>query len=73
MKLTSKEARNILEIERKTAKNDRWIEHCICVGDTAGRIAQALKEKGYDVDIDKTLLDIYMILANTMANHMDMG
>ena len=47
MKLTSKEARNILEIERKTAKNDRWIEHCICVGDTAGRIAQALKEKGY--------------------------
>ena len=55
MKLTSKEARNILEIERKTAKNDRWIEHCICVGDTAGRIAQALKEKGYDVDIDKTI------------------
>lgn len=44
MKLTSKEARNILEIERKTSKNDRWIEHCICVGDTAGRIAQALKD-----------------------------
>ena len=55
MKLTSKEARNILEIERKTAKNDRWIEHCICVGDTAGIIAQASKEKGYDVDIDKTI------------------
>lgn len=55
MKLTSKEARNLLEIERKTAKNDRWIEHCICVGDTAGRIAQALNEKGYDVDIDKTI------------------
>ena len=30
------------------------IDHCICVGDTAGRIAQALKEKGYDVDVDKT-------------------
>ena len=45
MKLTSKEARNLLEIERKTAKNDRWIEHCICVGNTAGRIAQALNEK----------------------------
>ena len=55
MKLTSKEARNILEIERKTAKNDRWIEHFICVGDTAGIIAQASKEKGYDVDIDKTI------------------
>ena len=55
MKLTSKEARNLLEIERKTAKNDRWIEHCICVGDSAGKIAEALNEKGYDVDIDKTI------------------
>ena len=42
MKLDSKEARELLEIERKTAKNDRWIEHCICVGDSAGRIARAL-------------------------------
>ena len=55
MKLTSKEARDLLETERKKAKNDRWIDHCICVGDSAGKIAQALNEKGYNVDIDKTI------------------
>lgn len=48
MKLTSEEARNLLEKDRNNVKDDRWIEHCICVGDTAGRIAQALNEKGYD-------------------------
>ena len=29
MILTSKEARELLEIERKNAKDDRWIEHSI--------------------------------------------
>ena len=51
MKLTSKEARDLLEIERTKAKNDMWIDHCICVGDTAGKIAKALREKGHNVDI----------------------
>ena len=55
MKLTSKEARKLLEIERKKTKDDRWIEHSICVGDSAGRIAKALNENGYDVDIDKAI------------------
>jgi len=55
MKLTSKEARELLEIERKKTKDDRWIEHSICVGDSAGRIAKALNENGYDVDIDKAI------------------
>lgn len=55
MILTSKEARELLEIERKTTKDDRWIEHSICVGDSAGRIAKALKEKGYNVDVDKSI------------------
>ena len=55
MILTSKEARELLEIERKTTKDDRWIEHSICVGDSAGRIAKALNENGYDVDIDKAI------------------
>ena len=54
MKLTSKEARKMLENIRKNTKDDRWINHCICVGDTAGKIAQALNEKGYNVDVDKT-------------------
>ena len=48
MKLTSDEARTILENFRETTQSDKWIDHCICVGDTAGRIAQALKEKGYN-------------------------
>ena len=55
MKLTSDEVRTILENFRGTTQSDKWIDHCICVGDTAGRIAQALTEKGYDVDIDKTI------------------
>ncbi len=41
MKLTSKEAREILENERGKAESDRWIDHCICVGDSAGKIAKA--------------------------------
>ena len=49
MKLTSKEARELLEIERKNVKDDRWIEHSICVGDSAGILAKALKEKGHEV------------------------
>ena len=55
MRLTSKDARNLLEEERKKSNDDRWIEHCLCVGDSAGRIAKVLNEKGYNVDIDKTI------------------
>lgn len=55
MILTSKEARELLEIERKNAKDDRWIEHSICVGDSAGILAKALKEKGHNVDVDKVI------------------
>ncbi len=55
MKLTSKEARELLEQERKNATNDKWIDHCISVGETAGIIAKALNEKKYNVDIDKTI------------------
>ena len=55
MILTSKKARELLEIERKNVKDDRWIGHSICVGDSAGRIAKALKEKGYNVDVDKAI------------------
>jgi len=55
MKLTSKEARNILEEERSKISNDGWIVHSICVGDCAGKIAQALNEKGYELDVDKAI------------------
>lgn len=30
---------DINEIGIKQAEDDRWIGHCICVGDSAGRIA----------------------------------
>ena len=55
MELTSEEAKNLLENERKQTKDDRWIEHCLSVGNSAGRIAKALEEKGYKVDVDKTI------------------
>lgn len=55
MKLTSNEAKNILENFRGKTESDRWIEHCISVGNSAGKIAKALNEKGYNVNIDKTI------------------
>lgn len=55
MKLTSIEALQMIESYRGKTENNRWIEHCICVGNTAGKIAKALVEKGYNVDIDKTI------------------
>ena len=55
MRLTSVKARKLLEIERKTTNDDRWINHSLSVGDSAGRIAQALNKKGCNVDIDKTI------------------
>jgi len=55
MKLNSKEARELLEKERANQKDDRWIGHSICVGDSAGRIAKALQDKGIDVDVDNVI------------------
>lgn len=55
MRLTGKEARELLEQERNNSKDDRWIDHCICVGDSAGKIAKALQDKGIDVDVDKAI------------------
>lgn len=50
MKLTSIEAKEIVESYRGKTLNDKWIDHSLCVGDTAGKIAKALEEKGYDED-----------------------
>ena len=55
MKLTNKEAREMVESYRGKTLNDKWIDHSLCVGDTAGKIAKALKEKGYNIDVDKTI------------------
>lgn len=55
MKLTSKQALQMLENYRGKTESDMWIEHCICVGNTAGKIAKALSEKGYNIDVDKAI------------------
>ena len=55
MKLTSKEARKMLENLRLNIKNQNWIDHCICVGNTAGKISEALNKKGLNLDIDKAI------------------
>ena len=55
MKLTSNEARKILESAINKTESNGWIEHSICVGEAAGKIAKALNEKGYDLEIDKVI------------------
>jgi putative nucleotidyltransferase with HDIG domain len=52
MKLTSDEALKLLNADRGKLEHDGWIEHQICVGNTAGTIATAL---GLDEDFAKTL------------------
>lgn len=61
MKLTSKEAFDLLELKREKSEYTGWIEHSICVGNTAGKIAKALdldedyaKTLGYIHDIGKS-------------------
>ena len=77
MKLSSKEALNMLEELNKDSKNNYWIEHSICVGNSSGKIAQALYEKGYDVNIDisKTLGYIHDIgkYSNDTHGHVMRG
>lgn len=55
MKLTSNEALEILEETRKDFENQDWIDHSICVGNAAGRIAKALNKKGMNIEIDKAI------------------
>lgn len=52
MKLTSKKAMEMLENARGKTKDDKWINHSICVGNSAGKIAKSL---GLDEEKAKTL------------------
>ena len=52
MKLKSKEALKILEESRVINDKSRWVDHSICVGNTAGILAKALE---LDEDYAKTL------------------
>ena len=55
MILTSNKALDILNSYMGKTSDDRWIEHSICVGDSAGKIANALNKKGYNLDVDKAM------------------
>lgn len=64
MKLTSKEALEILNNARGKTENDHWINHSICVGNSAAKIAVTLnldedyaKTLGYTHDIGKLVGD----------------
>ena len=52
MKLTSEKALEMLETFRSKMEDTGWINHSICVGNTAGKIASAL---GLDAEKAKTL------------------
>lgn len=55
MELTVEQALQMLENYRGKTESDKWIDHCICVGNTAGKIAKALNENGYNVDASKAI------------------
>ncbi|HJC66125.1 MAG TPA: HDIG domain-containing protein [Candidatus Enterocloster excrementigallinarum] len=63
MRLTLEKAKELLEHAREAAKDDGFIRHCICVGDTAAVIAEAIgleepdyaRALGYVHDIGKHL------------------
>lgn len=52
MKLTSDIALELIENFRNKMEDEGWIDHSICVGNSAGKIAESL---GLDVDKAKTL------------------
>lgn len=65
MRLTSQKAREMLEGARGRTSNEKWINHPICVGNTAAKIAESLKldsEKartlGYIHDIGKLVGEV---------------
>ncbi len=53
MKLTIKEAKDILEKARINSKDQRWIDHSLCVGKTAEKIAASLRKNNIEVDPTK--------------------
>ena len=79
MKLSSKEALKLLNKYRNT-EDSSWIDHSICVGDTAGIIAKALnldsdkaRAMGYIHDIGKGLDDFNSHIINGYYYLKDKG
>ena len=80
MKLTSKQALTMLENARGKTPSDGWIDHSICVGTSAGKIAKHLKldtEKastlGYIHDIGKSVGDFSGHVINGYNYLKDLG
>lgn len=69
MKLTSDIALQMLNEAREKIENDRWINHSICVGNSAGAIAEKL---GLDSEYAKTLGYIHDIgkLVGEFSEHI---
>ncbi|MBD5405073.1 HD domain-containing protein [bacterium] len=55
MKLTSVEAKKILLDLTEDNKIPDWIKHSLCIGNMAGKIAEALNKKGLNLDVDKAI------------------
>ena len=53
MILSSEKALKLLNDSRGKSGHDGWIDHSICVGNTASIIASALNEKGHNLDVEK--------------------
>ena len=72
MKLTVEKARKMLEEARGKTPDDHWINHSICVGTSAGKIAEKLN---LDVDYAKTLGYIHDIgkLVGEFKDHVMNG
>ena len=75
MILTSSKALELLEESKGMGESDRYIYHSVCVGNAAGKIAEAL---GLDVDLAKTLGYIHDIgkrfgYAHEVATHDIVG
>lgn len=72
MKLTVEKAREMLEEARGKMPDDHWINHSICVGNSAGKIAERLN---LNVDYAKTLGYIHDIgkCVDNFKNHVING
>lgn len=53
MILSSKDALEIINGAKKSDGKTGWVDHSICVGNTAAKIAKALNDRGFDLDLDK--------------------
>ena len=69
MRPSSKEARAILDAAQHPDDAFSWIEHSFCVGDTAKKLAEALRQRGEDIDVDLAAALGYLHDIGKMVKH----